>query len=73
MSSSFIFTNPPEDEKQTKKLEYNIRTAVHNTQPTQTATQPHTSPVNSQQVNHGTSPHVLGPLLPGVPAEANIV
>ena len=50
---------------------YHIRTAVHSTQPTaSTATQPHRSPVNSQQANHNNSPDVLGPLFPGVRAKA---
>ena len=50
---------------------YHIRTAVHSTQPTaRTATQPHTSPVNSQQANHNNIPDAPGPLLPGVRAKA---
>ena len=48
-----------------------MRTAVHSTPPTaSTATQPHRSPVNSQQANHNNSPDVLGPLFPGVRAKS---
>ena len=53
---------------------YHIGTAVPSTQPTaSTATQPHRSPVNSQQANHNNSPNVLGPLFPGVRAKAKII
>ena len=50
--------------------ENHIRTAVHRTQPTaSTATQPHSSPVNSQQANHNIL-DAPGPLFPGVRAKA---
>ena len=49
---------------------YHITTAVHSTQSTaSTSTQPHRSPVISQQANHNNSPNVLGPLFPGVRAK----
>ena len=51
--------------------EDHIRTAVHSTQPTAcTSTQPHTSPVNSQQANHNNNPDVLGSSFPDVRAKA---
>ena len=55
-------------------LKNRIRTAVHSTQPTaSTVTQPHKTPVNSQQANHNNSHNVLGPLFPGVRAKAKII
>ena len=57
--------------------EYHIRTvlrSVDSTQPTAcTATQPHRSPVNSQQANHNNGPDVLGPSFPGARAKAKII
>ena len=62
-SVSYWSAQPPQDI--TSGLPY----TTHNPLPA-TATQPHRSPVNSQQANHNNSPDVLGPLFPGVRAKS---
>ena len=62
-SVSYWSAQPPQDI--TSGLPY----TTHNPLPA-TATQPHRSPVNSQQANHNNCPDVVGPLFPSVRAKA---
>ena len=65
-SVSYWSAQPPQDI--TSGLPYTAHKALR-----PTATQPHRSPVNSQQANHNNSPDVPWPLFPGVRAKPKMI